>query len=77
MLTLRSLIAVALAAALSFSSSTFVATDFSWPFSKACKIFSSYESSVDIWLTFLQMISRGFAAWNNSLKEVVVLLLNK
>ena len=75
MFTLRSLIAVALAAALSLSISLFVATDFSSPFSKLRKIFSSYASRVDIWFTFAQIISRSPAAWDDGFQEVVVFFL--
>ena len=77
MFTLRSFIAVALAAAFSFSSSLFVATDLSSPFSKAFRTFSSYASSFDIWFTFMQMISRGFATRNGGLQEIVVFFFHE
>ena len=72
MFTLRSLSAVALAAAYSFSSSPFMATDLSPPFQKTFKTFRSQASGFDIWLTFVQMASCGFAARNGRLQEIVV-----
>src|SRR5688572_5654879 len=65
-LTLRSFTAVALAAALIASSSAFVATDLSLPFSKAVRISRSHASTFGIGTTFLLVPCR-LAARNNGL----------
>ncbi len=75
MFTLRSLIAVALAAAFSFPSSLLVATDLSLPFSNASEISRSYASSFDDSYTSIQMIPRRLAARNRCLQEIVIFFI--
>src|SRR3954451_8636656 len=77
MLTRRSLMAVARAAALILASSALVATDWSLPSSKALRISSSYSSVFDIRLTLTQVVPRRLAARDDGFEEEVVLLLDE
>src|SRR5436305_756244 len=77
MLTRRSLMAVARAAALSLASSALVATDLSLPSSKALRISSSYASVFGIGLTLAQVVPRRFTARDDGLEEEVILLLDE
>src|SRR6185369_5997968 len=75
--TLRSFTAVALAAALNFSSSALVATDLRVPFSKAERICRSYTSTFAIRFTLLYVVTCRLATRNYGLEEKVVNLFNK
>src|SRR6266568_1355903 len=75
--TLRSFTAVALAAALNFSSSALVATDLRVPFSKAERISRSYTSTFAIRFTLLHVVTCRFATRNHGLEEKVINLVNK
>src|SRR5215208_4852432 len=77
MFTLRSLIAVARAAALNLDSSAFVATDFSVPFSNADSNSVSYASVFGILLTLTQIVTCCLAAGDDGLEEVVIILLDE
>src|SRR4051812_894423 len=77
MLTRRSLMAVARAAALILASSALVATDWSLPSSKALRISSSYASVFGIRLTLAQVVSRRLAARDDGFEEEVILLLDE
>ena len=70
--TRRSLIAVARAADLNLASSARVATDLSAPRSKAESSSASYASVPGIWITLVQVVSRGLAAGNHRLQKEMV-----
>ena len=70
--------AVARAAALNFASSPLVATDLSWPFSKASRRSSSLSSSiVGIVCTLVPVVTGGLATGDDGLEEVVVVLFHE
>mgnify|MGYP003541645654 CR=1 FL=1 len=77
MFTLRSLMAVARAAALNLDNSAFVATDFSVPLSNADSNSVSYASVFGILFTLTQIASCCLAAGDDGLQEVVVLFLDE
>ncbi len=77
MLTRRSLMAVARAAALNLASSAFVATDFNWPFSKAFRTPTSYSSIFGICFTLFQIVPCGLTARDNRLEKEVFFLFDE
>ena len=76
MLTRRSLMAVARAAALSLASSALVATDLSLHFSKALRTAISYGSIFGIGLTGVQLTPCRLTTWDDGLGKKVVLFLD-
>src|SRR5471032_1127160 len=77
MLMRLSLLPVARAVAFRRASSALVATGVSWPFSKASSSSSSCGSSLVIACVLVQIVARGFAAWDDRFKKIVRSLFDK
>jgi hypothetical protein len=49
----------------------------SCPCSKAWRISSSLSSIVGIVVAFVQIVTRGLAAWNDGLEKIILVLFNE